>query len=99
MMIREAEFAGRFYAATKDACLTSIESCLERTDLSTGVSTESDADRIIGGIVPHAGWAYSGPIAVRVIREIASRPHPQTVIVFGAIHVLHGNMPTVFGSG
>lgn len=99
MMIREAEFAGRFYAASKPHCIESIEDCLRRAaDMPCG-SDVTSLDRIIGGVVPHAGWVFSGPVAVRVIEEIARRPHPQAVIVFGAIHVLHGGVPSIFPSG
>src|SRR5262249_31654682 len=59
----------------------------------------AQSDRIIGGIVPHAGWYYSGAVAARVFEEIARRPHPAAVIIFGAIHVDHGQKPTLFPSG
>lgn len=40
-----------------------------------------------GGVVPHAGWDYSGAIAGQVIATIARRPADvKLVVVFGAIH-------------
>ena len=43
----------------------------------------------IGGIVPHAGWAYSGAIAGQTIAAIArsqAERRVDVVVVFGAIH-------------
>ncbi len=99
MMIREAAFAGRFYAAGAEKCLAAVEDCLRVANETPAVQTADDLDRIAGGVVPHAGWVYSGAVAARVFQEIAKRPHPQVVVVFGAIHVLHGNIPSVFPTG
>ncbi|MBK8270042.1 MAG: AmmeMemoRadiSam system protein B [Planctomycetes bacterium] len=99
MMIREPVFAGRFYADDMKACRTAIDLCLQRASETPAATDLSQVDRIIGGVVPHAGWAYSGPVAARVIQAVASRTHPQAIIIFGAIHVLHGNMPAIFPSG
>jgi len=99
MMIREPAVAGRFYAAESKQCLSDLDACLRRAASSPGGSDVSDAERIVGGVVPHAGWVYSGAVAARVFKEIAVREHPQAIVVFGAIHVLHGPRATVFPSG
>lgn len=99
MMIREPAVAGRFYAGEPKACLTALEACLKQAAETPAETDVSDAERLIGGVVPHAGWIFSGGVAARVIREIAVRPQPQAVVVFGAIHVLHGAVPTLFPSG
>lgn len=99
MMIREAAFAGRFYADKSDDCLAAVEDCVRRAGETPAMQNADDLDRISGGVVPHAGWVYSGPVAAKVFLEISKRPHPQAVVIFGAIHVLHGHLPTVFPSG
>jgi len=100
MMIREPSFAGRFYAGSADACLAEVEGCLRRAaEAKADDAVAVETDRIIGGVVPHAGWLYSGAIAARVIDEIASRPHPQAVVVFGAVHVPYVARPSIFSSG
>lgn len=99
MMIREPAFAGRFYAGQPDACLASVRACLEQAGDRPTDADLSGVERIIGGVVPHAGWVYSGSIAARVIDEIARRPHPQAIVIFGAIHVPHGPSATVFPAG
>lgn len=39
----------------------------------------------VAGIVPHAGWIFSGATAARVFRRFLSNP-PETFILFGADH-------------
>ena len=99
MMIREPGFAGRFYAAGQERCLAEVEACLRRAEETPTEADLGAVERIIGGIVPHAGWVYSGAVAARVMQEIAGRAHPQAIIVFGAIHVLHGARASLFPSG
>ncbi len=98
MMIREPAVAGRFYPGEPEQCLAEVKACLGRIAQAPESKT-TEAESIIGGIVPHAGWLFSGAIAAQVFAEISLRVHPQAVVVFGAIHVLHGPRPTVFGSG
>ena len=48
----------------------------------------SDLPEVIsGGIVPHAGWYYSGRTASRVYLSIRHRRSPRTFVLFGAVHV------------
>ena len=47
--------------------------------------------RVYGGIVPHAGWQFSGKAAARVYYLTAKVTQPQVVVVFGG-H-LGGNSP------
>ncbi|MGA2192273.1 MAG: AmmeMemoRadiSam system protein B, partial [Nitrospirota bacterium] len=42
--------------------------------------------RIVAGIVPHAGWFFSGAIAAKVFLNIKSKNPPRTFIMFGAVH-------------
>jgi MEMO1 family protein len=46
-------------------------------------------DRIAGGVVPHAGWYYSGGTASKVFLSIKQRQSPKTFVLFGAVHI-HG---------
>lgn len=44
-------------------------------------------DRIAGGIVPHAGWYYSGGTASKVYLSIKQKRSPKVFVLFGAVHV------------
>jgi len=43
-------------------------------------------DPIVGGIVPHAGWQYSGAVAAKVFGSIRAQRQPATFVILGAVH-------------
>jgi len=83
MLVREPVVAGQFYPATRAACVREIEARLPRE------APAADADlpeRPVAGIVPHAGWVFSGATALRVLDAIRRRRQPRTFVLFGAVH-------------
>ncbi len=100
-------FAGSWYPADSNECKTSIQSFLK--DKQGQLKDKS----FIGGIVPHAGWYFSGSIACRVIASLqsdagstsSSGEDADTIILFGAhMHkqsepfiLSHGFVETPFG--
>ena len=81
MQIRHAVAAGSFYEASEEACRASLAKCIpERID--SGELPE----RIVGGIVPHAGWIFSGQVAGQVFAGIAQQGEPEVFVLFGAMH-------------
>ena len=78
MRIRPAMFAGSWYPSSAVACRREIQSFLESNP------TETVSERpFTGGIVPHAGWAFSGAIACNVIRLLSRGDAPDLVWLFG----------------
>ncbi|HDG96998.1 MAG TPA: AmmeMemoRadiSam system protein B [Desulfobacterales bacterium] len=77
MDARRPDFAGSWYPAGKRECARAIEELMEESTHCPG------AGAAIGGIVPHAGWFYSGKLACNVIRCLAEDPTPDTCIIFG----------------
>jgi MEMO1 family protein len=77
MARRKADFAGSWYPAKASDCEKIIEGFSQ-----SSVSCPSGG-RKIGGIVPHAGWVYSGNIACNVVRCLSEEPPPDTIILFG----------------
>jgi hypothetical protein len=49
-------------------------------------------------LVPHAGWVYSGETAALSIRAVA-QSRPETVVIFGAVHVHDRNEASLFPNG
>jgi len=98
METKKMAFCGTWYPATARECESSIEKFLQEKQ---GPLTGSFA----GGIVPHAGWYFSGSIACRVIASLRSDERIDTVILFGAhMHrqsepfiLSHGAVETPFG--
>lgn len=78
MKTRKANFAGSWYPADASACEKEIHIFLKQP-----LHTPSLGRRPVGGIVPHAGWFFSGNIACNVIKELDDDPGPEVIIVFG----------------
>lgn len=51
-----------------------------------GFTAPTSPKRVVAGIVPHAGWQYSGAVAARVFESIRQKEKPATFIIFGAVH-------------
>lgn len=82
MHLRKAVFSGSWYPADPKACEALIHQFLnemKRPDLSEREKSFS------GGIVPHAGWFFSGSIACNVIHCLSTRrtSHVDVVVLFG----------------
>jgi len=100
MMIREPVVAGTFYPRDRAQCLAQLQASLDRARARAGGDDPlSGVERIVGGIVPHAGWVCSGAVAARVFLAVAARRHPAVVVLFGAVHVMHGERASIFPSG
>ena len=84
MNVRKATFAGSWYPDIPEGCEREIKYFLNRAD-----DVESPDDGWIGGIVPHAGWYFSGNIACNVIHSLKKGTPPDVLIIFG-MH-LHPN--------
>ena len=79
METRRPDFAGSWYPSRESDCRASIQ---EFTQGPTPYP--STHRRPVGGIVPHAGWFYSGKIACNVIRCLKEAdPSPETMLLFG----------------
>ncbi len=78
MEVRTADFAGSWYPAGSTSCEREINGFLREGENYTLLGSE-----FIGGIVPHAGWYYSGSIACNVIHALSKGTLPEAIIVFG----------------
>jgi len=85
---RQPAVAGRFYPGTAAACEHALDELVHGLEMRAA----------IGAIVPHAGWVYSGRTAARGIAGV-SDGHPETVVIFGAVHVLDMNDASVLSEG
>lgn len=95
MQTRKTVVAGKFYPAQHQSCVDQINECLEAGQLK-----ESLPDTISAGIVPHAGWTFSGSLAAQVfwaIKQQHERVH--TFVLFGAAHTFLGGLPAVCDTG
>lgn len=75
MGVRQPDLAGSWYPATEAECLMSFDEFGKSSILPEG--------DWLGGILPHAGWVYSGQIAYDVIKSLKSDDDPDVIVVFG----------------
>ncbi|RJR32394.1 MAG: AmmeMemoRadiSam system protein B [Desulfobacteraceae bacterium] len=79
MATRRSDFAGSWYPATESECRRLIEGWT-----GTDKSCQAPERRFVGGIVPHAGWVFSGRVSCGVIGCLQKGTvKPDTVVVFG----------------
>jgi MEMO1 family protein len=65
MQCRKPIVAGQFYPDDKDDCLAEIKACIEEETFGGQLPKG-----IVAGIVPHAGWFFSGQVAALVFTAI-----------------------------
>lgn len=77
-MIRKADFAGSWYPGSGRECAKTLAQFVEK-----GVPGPAEGVLGVGGIVPHAGWFYSGEVAAKVMAVMAQKRRPDLVCLFG----------------
>jgi len=95
MQKRKSIVAGQFYPGQYDSCVDEINECLDARALS-----EPLPETIVAGIVPHAGWTFSGSLAALVFLAIKQQHEKvHTFVIFGAAHGYFGQSPVVYDRG
>lgn len=75
-MARE-QYAADFYAGASERAIREMLVGFEPPELPVPP---------VAGLVPHAGWAYSGAVAAKVFQTIRSYRTPASFILFGTVH-------------
>ncbi|MBS3734760.1 MAG: AmmeMemoRadiSam system protein B [Phycisphaerae bacterium] len=81
MSTRPAVRAGSFYDAQPPACRRHAEELIAAAELPDDLP-----EQVVGGIVPHAGWMFSGRTAARTLKALVRGEPPETFVLFGADH-------------
>jgi MEMO1 family protein len=92
MNIRKADFAGNWYPGSASGCEKEINKFLKEKFIPLSLGR-----RPIGGIVPHAGWFFSGSIACNVIKALDD-PYPEVIVIFG-MHLHPGSSCYIMKEG
>jgi AmmeMemoRadiSam system protein B len=96
MEIRKPVVAGQFYSGSNAACLAEVHQCID----DGGSFIHDLPHSIAGGIVPHAGWTFSGDLAGAVFSAIKrANGDVDTFVIFGAVHCFMGQKPAVYDHG
>ena len=73
MQTRKPIVAGQFYPGHHDSCVDEINEYLEQGTLSKPLP-----EAIVAGIVPHAGWTFSGALAALVFSAV-KKQHERSI--------------------
>jgi hypothetical protein len=95
MASRKPTVAGQFYPASAQQCREEIRQCLQDRPVQ-----ESFASPLVAGIVPHAGWIFSGDLAGMTFAAIQkANSAVDSFVLLGAVHRWFGHSPAVYPSG
>jgi hypothetical protein len=95
MAARRPIVAAQFYPGSEKQCRAEIADCL--TDRPVTVKLP---EKIVAGIVPHAGWTFSGDLAGMVFAAIEkANKTVDTFVIFGAVHSHIGSAAAVYDAG
>ncbi len=94
MMIRAPAVADMFYPSASAACRQSLDECFKARSPLPAID-----GKIIGGLVPHAGWVCSGRVTAAVVSAISEQRSPGTFVIFGAVHRRTGSKAAIFSRG
>jgi MEMO1 family protein len=78
MGVRQRMLPPGWYPASQSECVKAIE-----TFLAGGVKPLDAGTKVYGGMMPHAGWYFSGKLAAQVFYLNARVTQPQVVCIFG----------------
>ncbi|MHB0946281.1 MAG: AmmeMemoRadiSam system protein B [Sedimentisphaerales bacterium] len=95
MNTRKPAVAGQFYPGSQKQCRTEIIDCLTDRPVLCKLP-----ETIVAGIVPHAGWTFSGDLAGMVFAAIEKiEKTVDTFIIFGTAHSYFGQSAAVYDTG
>jgi len=100
LKIRKPHVANAFYEGSKKALQEQIVNCFTHK-LGPGRIPDPAVGpkRILGVVVPHAGYMYSGPVAAHSYTQIASDGVPDSVVILGPNHTGIGSGVSIMTKG
>ena len=90
--MRSPAVAGQFYSDDEKSLRREVEECF-RSPIGPGrLPSKGDGKRsIVGGVSPHAGLMFSGPVAAHLYDAVASDGIPSTFVIIGPNHTGSGS--------
>ncbi|MEM0042387.1 MAG: AmmeMemoRadiSam system protein B [Thermofilaceae archaeon] len=86
MRIRRPAVAGLFYERSREGLLRQLEEAFLKGPGARLQKPGPYAGSVLGAVVPHAGYVYSGYVAAYSYAEMASSGTPEVVILVGPNH-------------
>lgn len=99
-MIRNANFAGKFYPGDEDELIDQIEKSIHsKFGPGKKYDNEIPLNKNIGIISPHAGYQFSGPLEAWGYSFVSKIGKPDNVILIGPSHSGLGEDVSIFSEG
>ncbi|MCL2157641.1 MAG: AmmeMemoRadiSam system protein B [Methanobrevibacter sp.] len=105
-MIRKPTVSGLFYDKEPEKLKKTIESCFTHElgpgnipTLAKSSKNQGNNGPIYGAIAPHAGYAYSGPVASHAYYHLVENGFPETFIILCPNHTGNGTGVSLFYEG
>ena len=92
-LVRRPAVAGAFYPADAGEINKMI------SEYSSAAKVEDEDSRLLGLVVPHAGFVYSGPVAAYAYNAIKDPDEIETIIIMGPSHRVALRGVSVFPGG
>nr|WP_319491383.1 AmmeMemoRadiSam system protein B [uncultured Desulfobacter sp.] len=89
MGVKKMAFAGSWYPGSADQCRSAIQRFCKEIRIGDDPRIP---DHPVGGIVPHAGWSFSGKLACRVFSVLAHGGRVVDAIFIFGVH-MHAASP------
>ena len=89
MSLRKRALPRGWYPADKKECQREIESYLKEW-----LPSQLQLSQGLGGIIPHAGWYFSGKLAARVFHALKLKSKVEVVVLYGG-HLSTEDFPRV----
>jgi AmmeMemoRadiSam system protein B len=90
MLTTRQPYARQFYPGD---CEAQIEHFLKH------YTVPKEPAKAVGGIVPHAGWVFSGAVAAKVFKCLSVKAAPDTFILLGAVHTWKPRGNSIYSRG
>ncbi len=95
MGVRKPIVAGQFYEEDFDGLNKQIIECFESEKGPGALPINKRKGFVLGAVVPHAGYLFSGPCAAWSYKEIAESEFPDLFIIIGPNHSGMGRTSTI----
>lgn len=99
-MIRKADLAGAWYRADTLGLSAEVDACIDDAKRLLADYAPEPTGEPVSVIVPHAGLAYSGPLAAAAFLRVREAfENVDAFVVFGACHRARISRPAIWNKG
>jgi AmmeMemoRadiSam system protein B len=99
MRVRKPAVAGYFYESDREELLQQLDWAVKHELGAKALQLPKLGADVLGGVAPHAGYMYSGPVATWIYSALAGFGKPDVFVVVGPNHYGIGAPVAIMKSG